>query len=296
MLSIHHANTEPQADPGGQPTIRAGLHGMWASVAPAWREHADFIDRRGQVVTERLLELTDPKAGERVLELACGPGGLGLAAAQRVGPDGEVVLSDVAEEMTVVALARAQEQGIANVTARALDLEAIAEADAAYDVVLCRDGLMFALDPAQAAGEIHRVLRPQGRYGLAVWGPRDRNPWLSIVLDALSQQLGHPVPPPGIPGPFALQDANKLASVLSGAGLSVSIGELPVPMEAASFDEWWQRTCALAGPVSKLVASLPPEALETVRDHVRSAAEPYTSASGLEFPGLQLLASGRPRQ
>jgi ubiquinone/menaquinone biosynthesis C-methylase UbiE len=295
MLSIHQANSERLADPGEQATLRAGLHGMWASVAPVWREHADFIDRRGEIVTKRLLELTDLREGERVLELACGPGGLGLAAARRVAPDGEVVLSDVAGDMTAVALARAQEHGVGNVTVRVLDLEAITEPDTAYDVVLCRDGLMFALDPAQAARELHRVLRPAGRYALAVWGPSERNPWLSIVLDALSQQLDHAVPPPGVPGPFALQDANKLASMLSGAGLEVSIEELPVPMEAASFEEWWQRTCALAGPVSKLVASLPPEVLEAVRDQARTATEPYVSASGLEFPGLQLLASGRPR-
>jgi hypothetical protein len=113
------------------------------------------------------------------------------------------------------------------------------------------------------------------------------------VLDALSRQLKRPVPPPGVPGPFALEDAGKLESVLSGATLAVSIEELAVPLEAASFEEWWQRTCALAGPVADLVASLPPAVREAVRDDARTAAEAYASAGRLEFPGLQLLASGR---
>ena len=61
--------------------LRRRLHGMWAAVAPAWDEHADYADARGAAVAERMLELAAPRPGERVLELACGPGGLGLAAA-----------------------------------------------------------------------------------------------------------------------------------------------------------------------------------------------------------------------
>src|SRR6266508_106360 len=119
---------------------RAGMHGMWASVAPQWGEHADYVDQRGAEVTAVMLRRTDPQPGERVLELACGPGSVGLAAAPRVAPGGEVVLSDVAPEMTAIAAARAQRLGLGNVSARSLDLEEIDELDAAYDVVLCRDG------------------------------------------------------------------------------------------------------------------------------------------------------------
>src|SRR3982074_487571 len=74
---------------------RAHVHGMWAAVAGSWAEHAEYADARGAAAAEKMLDLTTPQPGERVLELACGPGGLGLAAAKRVAPDGEVVLSDV---------------------------------------------------------------------------------------------------------------------------------------------------------------------------------------------------------
>ena len=87
--------------------IRGHLHGMWAAVAPGWATHATYADARGAQVAARMLELTMPQPGERVLELACGPGGLGMAAAARVAPAGEVVLSDVAAEMTAIAAARA---------------------------------------------------------------------------------------------------------------------------------------------------------------------------------------------
>jgi ubiquinone/menaquinone biosynthesis C-methylase UbiE len=292
MSSVDRELSTERDQSSERATLRAHLQGLWSSVAPAWREHADFVDRRGHATTERLLELADVRPGDRVLELACGPGGLGLAAARRVAPGGEVVLTDVAEQMTEVAMNRAELLGLTNVTARVLDLEAIDEPDAAYDVVLCRDGLMFALEPARAANELRRVLRAGGRCALAVWGPRERNPWLAIVLDALSQQLGHPVPPPGVPGPFALQDATELSSLLSDAGFTITVEELPMPMSVGSFEEWWERTCALAGPVAKLVAALAPEDATAVRERAIEAAKPYEDAGGLHFPGLQLLAAG----
>ena len=69
---------------------------------------------------------------------------------------------------------------------------------------------------------------------LAVWGPRARNPWLGLVLDAVSEQLGMPFPPPGVPGPFALEDAERLAALLAGAGLAeVAVTELAVPVRTA---------------------------------------------------------------
>jgi SAM-dependent methyltransferase len=274
--------------------LRAQLHGMWAAVAGAWGEHAEYADARGAVVTARMLELSTPRPGDRVLELACGAGGAGLAAAERVAPGGEVVLSDVAPEMAAIASARARERGLANVSAAVLDLERIEQPDASYDVVLCREGLMFATNPARAAHEIRRVLRPGGRVALAVWGPRDRNPWLGIVFDAVSAQLGRPVPPPAIPGPFSLADADELAALLTDADLSdVVVTEVPVPLRASSFDEWWARTCALAGPLSAILSSLPAEAAQALRTRAREAVRAYETRDGLELPGVSLLAGGR---
>ena len=156
--------------------FREHLHGMWATVAGSWAEHADYVDARGASVTDAMLGVSVPRPGERVLDLACGPGGAGLAAAKLVGSRGEVVLSDVVAEMTSIAAARAAAIGLTNVTARVLDLERVDEPDGSYDVVLCREGLMFAPEPALAAREIRRVLRPGGRVALAVWGPRDAEP------------------------------------------------------------------------------------------------------------------------
>jgi SAM-dependent methyltransferase len=288
-------NTDtPQSLEAADQAFRNQLHGMWAAVAGGWGEHAEYVDDRGVAATEKMLGLSEARPGDLVLELACGPGGLGLAAAKRVAPGGEVVLSDVVPEMTAIASRRAAELGIRNVSTAVLDLEQPDEPDDSYDVILCREGLMFAPDPARATREISRLLRPRGRLVLAVWGPRDRNPWLAVVLDAVSAQLGAPVPPPGIPGPFSLEDAQLLETLLSDTGLEeVSVSEFDVPMIAASFEQWWTRTCALAGPLSRILASLPSERIEAIRDRARAGVGPYKTEDGLRVPGVTLLASAR---
>jgi SAM-dependent methyltransferase len=160
----------------GADELRARLHGMWSGVAEAWGAHAAFVTERGAAVSRRLLELSSPVAGERVLELACGAGGTGLEAAALVGPGGEIVQSDVAAEMVAIASERAAAGGSRNVHSRVLDLEQIEEPDGSFDVVLCREGLMLVPDPARATAEMQRVLRPGGRVAISVWGPRRLNP------------------------------------------------------------------------------------------------------------------------
>jgi hypothetical protein len=130
--------------------------------------------------------------------------------------------------------------------------------------------------------------------GRGVWGPRAPNPWLGLVLDAASAQIGAPVPPPGIPGPFSLGDADALGGLLAGAGFAdVRVTELAVPLRAGSFDEWWARTSALAGPLAAILASMPEEARLALAEHARDLTAAYRTPDGLHFPGVTLLATGR---
>jgi SAM-dependent methyltransferase len=280
-MTTHAPTTTTKSDP-------------WAAVAAGWATHADYADTRGAGLTRKMLAATAPAPGERVLELACGPGAVGIAAAPLVAPAGEVVCSDVAAAMTEIAAERAQARGLTNVRTRVLDLDAIDEPDASFDVVVCREGWMFAADHAGAAREFRRVLAPGGRIAVAVWGPRDRNPWLGVVFDAVGEELGIELPPPGVHGLFALAEAGEVDALLRAAQFAeVTIDAVDVPLRTGSFDEWWERTSALAGPLAAMLAMFDANAQRALRARLVDAVAPYETDGGLSFPGVALLATAR---
>jgi ubiquinone/menaquinone biosynthesis C-methylase UbiE len=267
------------------------VHAIWAGVAEQWMQRADFLDHRAAAATKALLDGAAIGTGDRVLVLADGPGGLGLAAARIAA---EVVSSDVVPSYTDIVNARARAAGLANVTAKVLDLEAIAEAEGSFDAVVIREGLMFAVDPSAALSEIRRVLRRDGRFAAAVWGPKADNPWLAIVMDAVSAQVGHEVPPVGMPGPFTLADELGLGRLARVAEFrDVHVDHVAVRFHAASFDEWWTHTSALAGPIAGIVANLSEDAKAELLDRLRAASSPYETSDGLDIPGVSLVLTAR---
>ena len=71
------------------------------------------------------------------------------------------------------------------------------------------------------------------------------------------------------------------------------VGEQPTPLRAGSFEQWWETTSALAGPLSKILADLPEPASQALQGRLRGAIRSYETATGIELPGVALIASGR---
>jgi SAM-dependent methyltransferase len=267
---------------------------MWNGVAPGWEANAQFVDEQLALATETLLDAAGIGDGSAVLELAAGPGGAGLAAAERVGPSGTVVLSDVAAEMVAVAARRAA--AYAQVSTAVFDQGEIAAENAHFDAVISRHGLMFVEDPVGAVQEAARVLRPGGRYAAMTWGPRDLNPWLGLVLDAVGEQFGVPFPPPSVRGPFALDDGALLTSLLQEGGLmDVQVETMTTPMHAASLEAWWERVPKLAGPLAIALAGMEPDVREAIAKRALSAGANASRREGdqIVFAGSVLIGSGQ---
>jgi SAM-dependent methyltransferase len=267
---------------------------MWDSVAEAWGRNADLVDEQLAAATAAMLDAARIGPGDRVLDVAAGPGGAGIAAAARVGGSGAVVLTDVAPRMVDAAARRAA--GLPQVSTLVCDEARLEAADESFDAVICRHGLMFVEEPADAVREARRVLRDEGRYVAMTWDARAANPWLGLILDAVGEQFGVPFPPPSIPGPFALGDPARLSEVLASGGLrDVAVARLAAPLRRASLDAWWDLVPQLAGPLALALAGMEDDVREEIRARALSsgaqAARP--GDDGIEFDASVLIASGR---
>ena len=78
---------EPASTAAEDCGLRASLRAIWSSVAPSWGELAEHVDTRGAVVAQAMLDSAGLQRGDP-RSVACGPGGLGMAAAAIVGPGG----------------------------------------------------------------------------------------------------------------------------------------------------------------------------------------------------------------
>jgi SAM-dependent methyltransferase len=234
----------------------------------------------------------DLRPGQRVLELAAGPGDTGFFAAQKIAP-GRLISSDASEAMLEVARSRARKLGIENVEFNRLELEWIDLPAASVDAVICRWGLMLCVDPSAAASEIRRVVKPGGRVTVAVWDSPELNPWATVALRPLIE-LGHMAPPdPSGPGMFALAPASRLRDLLDNAGF-VEVRDEAVELERSyrNVEEYIAETLDLSATFSELWTALDEEQRAEVMERVASLAETYRVSDGLlRIPGRSLVAS-----
>ncbi len=275
--------------------FRAASLQAWSTVAPDWGELIGYVDRQLKRAADWMIQATAPQPGERVLELAGGPGTLSLAAARAVGERGQVICTDFSEAMVEAARERAGKEDGQNLEFRVIDAEAIDLPDGSIGVVLCRMGYMLMSDPAAAIRESVRMLQPGGRLALAVWSEAAANPWAAIPLRAILDHLGAPPPPPDGPGLWALSDEGRLRQLLSEAGLaSVTTELLDDQVEYESVERWFEMTSRLAGPIRALMSGLDDDARASILARAASAAEAYRRDDGtFAVPERMLVATGR---
>ncbi|GJM23528.1 MAG: methyltransferase [Planctomycetota bacterium] len=242
-------------------------------------------------VSDALVERLAPRTGEALLDLACGLGDPALALAARVGPTGRVVASDVVPEMLQALQAHD--------TGRLLQLvecagEQPAFADHSFDGLSCRFGVMFLDKPVDTFREWRRILRPGGRVAIAVWGAPERNPYFSVVGEALDR---HDAAPSKLPnngrGIFDYAEPGRLSEILSSAGFrEVDEGPLPFFMELPDVQphELLDAQRQLSPLIAERSASLDRPTLERVAHSVAERVTAWRDAAGT---GLALPAEAQ---
>ena len=194
----------------------------WAGRGRHWDRRADEIAEQAARMNVPLIEAADIAPGQQVCDIATGAGEPALSVAALVGAEGRVFATDLCPEMMLGARRRAAAQGLRNITFRTADMLALPDADSAFDRLICRFGLMFCPDPAAAAAEARRVLKPGGRVTYLVWGPREETTMFVVFVAAAEAVFG---PLDGVEDvdlvrPFSLGAPGALAGALDDGGLA----------------------------------------------------------------------------
>ena len=235
-----------------------------------------------------LLAAADLRPGQRVLDLASGPGVLAGLAAVAVC-DGLVVASDIAEG----ALQEGRRRAVTdNLVFAAADAERLTFADAAFDRVLCGLGLMFFPEAGRSLAEMRRVLRPCGLAVFSVWGEEARAPLVACALQCIRRIL----PPPRAErlSPFRFGEQDVLRHALEAAGFAAI--ELHVHTLSCAFDSpqaYWQAFRDLAGGAAAGLSRLPEATLTRLGEEVAQELAPCRQGEGYVAESEVLVAVAR---
>jgi SAM-dependent methyltransferase len=246
---------------------------LQAQVDAAKAYEALFVSALFGQWVSKVADAAQIKAGQRVLDVACGTGILAREAAARTGPTGSVAGLDPNIGMLTVAKelapAVAWHQGAA---------ESLPFPDQSFDVVVCQFGLMFFTDRAQALREMWRVLTPGGRLAVAVWNSLDTMPAYAAEVALLERIAGRRAAD-ALRAPFVLGDQRDIIALFADAGvLSV---EATSERGTARFPSVRVMVEAdLRGWLPVMGVALAEEQIAQILEEAEQVLAPYVTADG----------------
>jgi ubiquinone/menaquinone biosynthesis C-methylase UbiE len=234
--------------------------------------------------TDALLAAADLGPGQRVLDLASGPGLLAREAQDAVGENGLAIASDISEGQLACC------PGLVRVAA---DGEALPFASGSFDRVLCGLGLMFFPDDQAALKEMRRVLARDGMLTLSVWGPACDVPLVESALACMRRLL----PPPKVARPsiFRFGDDGDFSRRIASADFQdIEIEPCRFSTRFNDAAAYWQGFLDLAGGAAESLSRLPAEKQQALAVAVAEELAPYAVAGGFELTSTILIATARP--
>jgi ubiquinone/menaquinone biosynthesis C-methylase UbiE len=267
----------------------------WNIVASGWEKWwKDLEDQGAQHVSERLVALARLERGHKVLDLACGYGEPSITAALKIHPSGSVLGIDISRGLLSIAKKRARTKGLTNIQFERGDIENIELPKSYFDTALSRWGLMFFQDLESTMRKVYDCLLPGGRFAVAVWGPPEKVPMLSIPFQAAMNMMrnseasygedaGCLVSHCGHTSPFGLSNEQLLQRVFHGAGFNdVRIESMLLSIKLDSSKEFAEKTLELSAPLNQMLMKIKDD-VQRVRAMIsitRAIAESATRYAG----------------
>lgn len=219
-----------------------------------------FMGRYSVPLAPQLADVAGIAAGQRVLDVGCGPGALTTELVRRLGADA-VTAVDPSESF--VEAARERHPGV---TVELAPAERLPFPDDAFDAALAQLVVHFMTDPVAGLRELARVTRPDGVVAACVWDHGGGQGPLSLFWGAAREV------DPGVDDESALAGARAghLTELFEAAGLrEVEETSLAVRAEHPSFEDWWEPYTLGVGPAGAYAARLGAEELAELRERCR---------------------------
>lgn len=220
-----------------------------------------YMGRFSRLLSPQMADLAGVRAGQRALDVGCGPGALTTVLVERLGA-GAVAAVDPSESF--VEAARARNPGV---DVRAASAERLPFEDRTFDAALAQLVVHFMSDPVAGLAELARVTRAGGRVAACVWDHAGRHGPLSLFW-----RVVHEVDPDAT-GESNLAGAREghLAELFAAVGLrSIESTMLLADLELPGFDDWWEPFTRGVGPAGAYVAALDDGRRAELRERCRA--------------------------
>jgi SAM-dependent methyltransferase len=253
--------------------------GVFSRHAAAYRERQlQIVTSRGRL---RAIELMAPRAGERVLDLACGPGNV---SRRLVDQDLRVTGVDIAPGM--LELARTDVPEAAFVRG---DLEQLPFADGSFDAAICGHGYQFVADPLRALRDARRVLRLDGRLAASV--PADRRLVnAEEIVGPIADRWLPPRPTPVDAGDRSwLEDPGKFVAMLRDAGFREARGELLATTSSWESPGSYVSLCSSWWDTAARMEGVPRARIDAFQAELREELEARFGPGPFETPGQDVV-------
>jgi ubiquinone/menaquinone biosynthesis C-methylase UbiE len=268
--------------------------GTWGprQAAAEWRRGAAARVQAFGPATDMMLDLVKVAAGSRVLDVGAGAGDSTLVAAQRVGPSGRVLATDISASMLEIAAESARQAGLNNVDTRVMDAQRLDLEPDSFDAVVSRNCLMLIPDYSQALTEIRRVLKPGGQFAAIVFSTPDRCPYLSIP-HAIVFRVGRLTSPaPERCGEFRLGAPGVLEDAYRTAGFrEISVHTVPTRRRFPSLAEAMQYARGPL-PLRELMVRLSDAEQQRAWREIERALAQFVGPNGYDSPCELLIGVG----